>query len=140
MTKEKELMERLEQAAVPAELAALVAEMSDEQVRSELRRLEEVLVSGKEPEEGEYYLYALLRELKHRNDALRERIEARDEKIAQLRSEIRKLEEKNAALSEFKAELDARLDELNHSAKRPGRNEPCPCGSGKKYKHCCGRA
>jgi len=20
-----------------------------------------------------------------------------------------------------------------------GRNEPCPCGSGKKYKKCCGR-
>jgi hypothetical protein len=20
---------------------------------------------------------------------------------------------------------------------QPGRNEPCPCGSGKKYKHCC---
>ena len=24
-------------------------------------------------------------------------------------------------------------------AKKVGRNEPCPCGSGKKYKHCCGR-
>ena len=23
--------------------------------------------------------------------------------------------------------------------KKPGRNDPCPCGSGKKYKHCCGR-
>ena len=23
--------------------------------------------------------------------------------------------------------------------KKPGRNESCPCGSGKKYKHCCGR-
>ena len=23
--------------------------------------------------------------------------------------------------------------------KEPGRNDPCPCGSGKKYKHCCGR-
>lgn len=23
--------------------------------------------------------------------------------------------------------------------KKPGRNAPCPCGSGKKYKHCCGR-
>lgn len=23
------------------------------------------------------------------------------------------------------------------SAARPGRNEPCPCGSGKKYKQCC---
>lgn len=22
---------------------------------------------------------------------------------------------------------------------KPGRNEPCPCGSGKKYKRCCGR-
>jgi SEC-C motif-containing protein len=22
---------------------------------------------------------------------------------------------------------------------RPGRNAPCPCGSGKKYKRCCGR-
>jgi len=22
---------------------------------------------------------------------------------------------------------------------RVGRNDPCPCGSGKKYKHCCGR-
>ncbi|MEK9984096.1 MAG: SEC-C metal-binding domain-containing protein [Opitutae bacterium] len=21
-----------------------------------------------------------------------------------------------------------------------GRNEPCPCGSGKKFKKCCGRA
>jgi SEC-C motif-containing protein len=25
------------------------------------------------------------------------------------------------------------------SSPKVGRNEPCPCGSGKKYKHCCGR-
>ena len=24
------------------------------------------------------------------------------------------------------------------AAKKPGRNDPCPCGSGKKYKNCCG--
>jgi hypothetical protein len=23
------------------------------------------------------------------------------------------------------------------SGRRVGRNEPCPCGSGRKYKHCC---
>ena len=23
--------------------------------------------------------------------------------------------------------------------KKIGRNDPCPCGSGKKYKHCCGK-
>ncbi len=26
-----------------------------------------------------------------------------------------------------------------HVAKKVGRNDPCPCGSGKKYKNCCGR-
>ena len=25
------------------------------------------------------------------------------------------------------------------SSPKVGRNEPCPCGSGKKFKHCCGR-
>jgi len=24
-------------------------------------------------------------------------------------------------------------------AEKTGRNEPCPCGSGKKFKHCCGK-
>ena len=23
--------------------------------------------------------------------------------------------------------------------KKTGRNDPCPCGSGKKYKNCCGK-
>ena len=26
-----------------------------------------------------------------------------------------------------------------NSGKKVGRNDPCPCGSGKKYKKCCGR-
>ena len=26
-----------------------------------------------------------------------------------------------------------------HAEKTPGRNDPCPCGSGKKYKNCCGK-
>ena len=26
---------------------------------------------------------------------------------------------------------------FRNAAKKPGRNDPCPCGSGKKYKHCC---
>ena len=24
-----------------------------------------------------------------------------------------------------------------HNGNTPGRNDPCPCGSGKKYKKCC---
>ncbi|MDA0330147.1 MAG: SEC-C metal-binding domain-containing protein [Gemmatimonadetes bacterium] len=26
-----------------------------------------------------------------------------------------------------------------HAENEPGRNDPCPCGSGKKYKKCHGR-
>ena len=28
---------------------------------------------------------------------------------------------------------------VRRDAPKVGRNDPCPCGSGKKYKHCCGR-
>ena len=53
--------------------------------------------------------------------------------------------EKHASLREELSRLEP--DALGHypdqsqklaSAKKPGRNEPCPCGSGKKYKKCCG--
>jgi len=35
--------------------------------------------------------------------------------------------------------FDDALDALAAPPPKPGRNEPCPCGSGKKYKKCCGR-
>ncbi len=28
---------------------------------------------------------------------------------------------------------------VRNAAPKPGRNEPCPCGSGQKYKKCCGK-
>ena len=28
---------------------------------------------------------------------------------------------------------------VKRQGKKIGRNDPCPCGSGKKYKNCCGR-
>jgi preprotein translocase subunit SecA len=32
-----------------------------------------------------------------------------------------------------------RVQQVVRSGERVGPNEPCPCGSGKKYKKCCGR-
>ncbi|MBT9163250.1 MAG: Protein translocase subunit SecA [Chloroflexi bacterium] len=34
---------------------------------------------------------------------------------------------------------DSRLQTPDSGMRKVGRNEPCPCGSGKKYKKCCGR-
>ena len=38
-------------------------------------------------------------------------------------------------------DLEILLDPIKPkiAEKKLGRNEPCPCGSGKKYKKCCGR-
>lgn len=41
-------------------------------------------------------------------------------------------EERKALYKEQKESTTIRV------GKKIGRNDPCPCGSGKKYKHCCG--
>jgi preprotein translocase subunit SecA len=34
---------------------------------------------------------------------------------------------------------DAAIETIRNRGPRPGRNDPCPCGSGKKFKNCCMR-
>jgi preprotein translocase subunit SecA len=38
-----------------------------------------------------------------------------------------------------KAKLGSKGDSKPRNGMKVGRNDPCPCGSGKKYKHCCGK-
>ena len=50
--------------------------------------------------------------------------------------------EDHPELEEMRADAEARLEEHGHvrrAAPKPGRNDPCPCGSGRKFKHCHGR-
>lgn len=63
-------------------------------------------------------------------------------------------EEEEAAIEHIREELESSVadailstDEQDASKnkpfsadKKPKRNEPCPCGSGKKYKNCCGQS
>ena len=52
------------------------------------------------------------------------------------------LEEWNDILSEDRRKELYREEKLSGTVvkdKKVGRNDPCPCGSGKKYKHCCGK-
>ncbi len=49
-----------------------------------------------------------------------------------------------AALEDVETPMSEAADDMTrghtvHVAERPGRNDPCPCGSGKKYKKCCGK-
>ena len=41
--------------------------------------------------------------------------------------------------ADFPLAVPPRPTPLQTEGPRVGRNSPCPCGSGRKYKHCCGR-
>ena len=62
--------------------------------------------------------------------------------IVQVQSDedVRQIEEKQKrdyVLS--RGDSDAAPSTVKRKGEKIGRNAPCPCGSGKKYKHCCGR-
>ena len=45
---------------------------------------------------------------------------------------------KGVIICEDEVEADAAVQTVRREGKKVGRNEPCPCGSGKKYKKCHG--
>jgi preprotein translocase subunit SecA len=54
--------------------------------------------------------------------------------------EARAQQQKPAANGQRPAEAEeSKVAQIVNTAPKVGRNDPCPCGSGRKYKHCCGR-
>lgn len=51
----------------------------------------------------------------------------------------RKMEEEKRQ-QEAQMSLNLKEEKEAASEKKVARNDPCPCGSGKKYKHCCGKS
>ena len=47
--------------------------------------------------------------------------------------------QKQAELKNLGGKVEKRQPVVKKSFEKIGRNDPCPCGSGKKYKQCCGR-
>lgn len=65
-----------------------------------------------------------------------------EEDVARLEEERRQRKEAEERLMRSNT-ADRSKDEgsqtIRREGKKVGRNTPCPCGSGKKYKHCCGK-
>ena len=73
---------------------------------------------------------------------LEQRYQELDERESQLADRERRLAEQEARLTEWEERLSA-VEQRQRAAADPtgrkvGRNEPCPCGSGRKYKVCHG--
>lgn len=90
-------------------------------------------------EQKRLYAIAVIREQLRRVALNEKRNKDLEDEVAARRTEIEEKQKLITGLERMRDDLQLRVDELSRSAKRPGRNEPCPCGSGKKYKHCCGR-
>ena len=68
----------------------------------------------------------------------REAIEVVQGDLLELRLRVRALSEKaDDSLISYEYRCTQKARERAETPK-PGRNEPCPCGSGKKFKRCCG--
>ena len=63
---------------------------------------------------------------------------ANEEQIEELERK-RELEEKKMVLGRGGDSEERVKAPVRRTQKKVGRNSPCPCGSGKKYKKCCGR-
>jgi len=79
------------------------------------------------------------------NPAVDEFLEAADAEFEFLnrgsRADVHALSLSMSEAAELRAIEQRRADALvamAHSLPNPGRNDPCPCGSRKKYKKCCG--
>jgi len=49
------------------------------------------------------------------------------------------IRQKGKSVFERMSESQGAMPTIKNSRAKVGRNDPCPCGSGKKYKKCCGR-
>jgi len=61
------------------------------------------------------------------------------------------IEKEQVAIEKMRQQMESELENFSTNKepeqqqpplkkKKPARNDPCPCGSGKKYKHCCGKS
>ncbi len=69
-------------------------------------------------------------------EAERKRMEAI---LDELESDLEKAKTNEDEIFEAEVEESKERKPIR-AVKKPKRNEPCPCGSGKKYKHCCGKS
>jgi len=60
----------------------------------------------------------------------------REKTVEELEEERKKQQEINLILSH--GEDQGKPSTVKRAKDKVGRNDPCPCGSGKKYKKCCG--
>ena len=66
------------------------------------------------------------------------RMEADGVNFKSIRQMKKWMKDHEAELRAENPDATPKVETVVHDGPRIGRNDPCPCGSGKKYKKCCG--
>ena len=77
-------------------------------------------------------------QIKERFMSIARRMEADGVNFKSIRQMKKWMKEHEAELRKEGNPEQHHVETVVHEGPRIGRNDPCPCGSGKKYKKCCG--
>ena len=117
-----------------------LSDLSDEQLVSLCKDVVSQLERGETPEGGAAYLEAIISEQKQRVVRLQaesDRLEGESRnKEKEIQNKEHEVENLKKICNHFKSQSSSMQ---NEDGIKPRRNDPCSCGSGRKYKHCCGK-
>ena len=124
-----------------AAIAALRAQEAEQEVQADLAG-----AAVLETQEEEYEVPVIERTYEEIEDKPEEDVSAADDDESYTDEDIRKaagkLMEREQVAKPTSTNMDSTSEGINKTVrgvKKIGRNDPCPCGSGKKYKKCCGK-
>ena len=80
------------------------------------------------------------KDLKKESESLRQQLAEEEQRAAERKQECNRLKHEVHHLQQKAEYEEFRANRIQTTGSfTPRRNDPCPCGSGKKYKHCCGK-
>jgi preprotein translocase subunit SecA len=68
------------------------------------------------------------------------KMETAEDEAARIAQQLEDEKRAQEALMQLNMSDEDSEERIAGSSKKPARNDPCPCGSGKKYKQCCGKS
>ena len=140
MLSQHKLQKFLEETTVPDSLAAELAAMSDNDFTLLAEDTQSLLNTGDVHESEVITAVAVLKEQYRRSQALQEQVTRLQAELREKQNVEKQLLQEHHQQLRTKEKMERMIAEGETTGKLvPRRNDPCPCGSGKKYKQCCGK-
>ena len=140
MKKNDRLQEIFDTTPIPEEIQSELASLSMEKLDHLAEEAKTLLESKDVPRSYFPIIVAIIKEFGHRHELMERQVEELLKETDRKNREYQKLKHETHRLQQQLTHLKHQACEKETTGSfTPRRNDPCPCGSGKKYKHCCGK-